>query len=94
MSPDLRLSVLLLTFLLAGSNAKTNDRQDCLVASRIGGVIEYSSRVGKEQKIAIEMAVQHHIFINNSPTCTALDLHLQDSRGNPARATASGNNST
>ncbi|GMN24408.1 hypothetical protein TIFTF001_047653 [Ficus carica] len=93
MSLGICLSVFLLVFLLAGSKANINDGQDCLVA-RIGGVIEYSSRVGKEQKIAIEMAAQDLIFINNSPTCTTLDLHLQDSRGNPARATASGNNST
>ncbi|EXC32858.1 hypothetical protein L484_009558 [Morus notabilis] len=36
----------------------------------------------------MEMAVQDHI-LSDSTTCIKLDLHLKDSRGNPARATTS-----
>lgn len=53
--------------------------------ARIGGVIDYSTRMGKEQKIAMEMAVQD---IYHS-TCDKFDLLLQDSQGIPARAAAS-----
>ncbi|KAI3465350.1 hypothetical protein Pfo_022013 [Paulownia fortunei] len=46
----------------------------------IGVVIDLRSRVGKEQKVAMEMAVQdfHH--------CLNLFLHIKDSNGNSARA--------
>ena len=57
-----------------------------LSVARIGGVINLKSRMGKEQKIAMEMARDD---ISGS-TCAKLDLHLKDSQANPARAAASG----
>ncbi|KAM1177301.1 hypothetical protein COP2_017197 [Malus domestica] len=71
------------------SSAKANGREEkCQVTqqitARIGCVIDLSSRVGKEQKIAMEMAVQD-LF---KSTCAKVDLHLKDSQGNSARATA------
>ncbi|KAL5558846.1 hypothetical protein UlMin_035057 [Ulmus minor] len=56
-----------------------------LSVARIGGVINLKSRMGKEQKIAMEMARDD---ISRS-TCAKLDLHLKDSQANPARAAAS-----
>ncbi|WOH05988.1 hypothetical protein DCAR_0625411 [Daucus carota subsp. sativus] len=44
----------------------------------IGGVLDLSSRVGKEQKIAMELAVQDFY----SSTCYNLPIHLKDLHGN------------
>ena len=54
----------------------------------IGVVVDQSSRVGKEQKIGVEMAV--HDF-NRESHCSKVDLHIQDSQGNSARAASAGN---
>ena len=54
---------------------------------KIGVVIDHTSRVGKEQRIAMQMAAQQ---ISHS-TCLKLELLLKDSKGSPAKATASGN---
>ncbi|KAL5558849.1 hypothetical protein UlMin_035060 [Ulmus minor] len=79
---------------VAESKAKANvDRgiksceaiEEELSVARIGGVINLKSRMGKEQKIAMEMALED---ISGS-TCAKLDLHLKDSQANPARAAAS-----
>ncbi|KAI5354468.1 hypothetical protein L3X38_007363 [Prunus dulcis] len=52
--------------------------------ARVGCVIDHSSRVGKEQKVAMEMAIQDL----SKSICARVDLHLKDSQGNSARATA------
>lgn len=80
-----------LVLLLFVSSVKANGTEEkCQVTqqitARIGCVIDLSSRVGKEQKIAMEMAVQD-LF---KSTCAKVDLHLKDSQGNSARATAAG----
>ncbi|KAL8513896.1 hypothetical protein ACS0TY_013133 [Phlomoides rotata] len=51
---------------------------------RIGVLIDKSCRVGREQKIAMELAVQdfHH--------CLNILLHVTDSHGNSARAASAG----
>ncbi|TXG54187.1 hypothetical protein EZV62_019443 [Acer yangbiense] len=73
--------LLLLLLLVVGSKGKAKD-----IEWHIGGVIDYSSRVGKEQMIAMEMAVQD--FQYRSTACCKLQmvLHFKDSRGNLARA--------
>ncbi|KAL3514526.1 hypothetical protein ACH5RR_027243 [Cinchona calisaya] len=53
------------------------------VIGSIGAVFDKSSRVGKEQAIAVEMAVHDFIHWSN---CSKLILHFQDSQGKPARA--------
>ncbi|XP_027090927.1 glutamate receptor 2.7-like [Coffea arabica] len=53
------------------------------VMGSVGGIFDQSSRVGKEQAIAVEMAV--HDF-NRWSHCSNLALHSQDSKGNSARA--------
>ncbi|XP_022894775.1 glutamate receptor 2.7-like isoform X2 [Olea europaea var. sylvestris] len=50
---------------------------------RIGSVIDQSSRVGKEQKIAIQMAVNDFNQLSN---CSKLALHIKDLHGKSARA--------
>ncbi|KAL5847399.1 hypothetical protein ACOSQ3_010923 [Xanthoceras sorbifolium] len=52
MSENFSLLLLLLLVGVGSSKAKVN------IEWQIGGVIDYSSRVGKEQKIAMKMAVQ------------------------------------
>ncbi|XP_076949381.1 glutamate receptor 2.7-like [Bidens hawaiensis] len=52
---------------------------------KIGGVLAQSSRVGREQKIAMEMAVHDLCKIMND-TCSCPILQLRDSHGNPARS--------
>ncbi|KAJ4838990.1 hypothetical protein Tsubulata_048868, partial [Turnera subulata] len=54
------------------------------VLGSVGGVIDYSSRVGKEQRIAIEMAVQD--FSNSNNCSKQLALWLEDSSGSLAKA--------
>ncbi|XP_074354304.1 glutamate receptor 2.7-like [Apium graveolens] len=49
-----------------------------LILGGIGGVLDLSSRVGKDQKIAMELAVQD-FYIS---TCYNLPIYLSDLRGN------------
>ncbi|GMI82636.1 GLUTAMATE RECEPTOR 2.7, glutamate receptor 2.7 [Hibiscus trionum] len=52
----------------------------------IGGVIDYSSRVGREQGVAMEMAVQD---FHRSTCSVQLVLRFKDSQGSSARAALS-----
>ncbi|KAI9201335.1 hypothetical protein LWI28_021772 [Acer negundo] len=71
--------LLLLLLMVVGSKGKAKDNE-----WHIGGVIDYSSRVGKEQMIAMQMAVQD---FHRSACCKLqLVLHFKDSRRNLARA--------
>lgn len=54
----------------------------------IGVVTDQSSRMGRQQKIAIEMALQTFHFSTSFPK---LELFHNDSNGNSARAITSGN---
>ncbi|XP_071922824.1 glutamate receptor 2.7-like [Coffea arabica] len=84
------LSLLGMFPLMAKSEASAHGRnvQYCSInhhheIGSIGVVVDQSSRVGKEQKIGVEMAV--HDF-NRESHCSKVDLHIQDSQGNSARA--------
>ncbi|KAI7743773.1 hypothetical protein M8C21_005718, partial [Ambrosia artemisiifolia] len=55
-----------------------------LVGDAIGGVLELNSRIGREQKIAMEMAL--HDFCTTIDTCSCPILHIKDSQGNSARS--------
>ncbi|KAI3821205.1 hypothetical protein L1987_08765 [Smallanthus sonchifolius] len=59
--------------------------QNCSKNQRVGGVLEYSSCIGKEQKIAMEMAV-HDFCRTTNDICSCPVLHLKDSQGNQARS--------
>ncbi|KAB2619390.1 glutamate receptor 2.5-like [Pyrus ussuriensis x Pyrus communis] len=82
------LSSFLVLLLLVSSVKASGREKKCQVTqqitARIGCVIDLSSRVSKEQKIAMEMAVRD-LF---KSTCAKVDLQLKDSQGNSARATA------
>lgn len=53
----------------------------------VGAVFYYNSRVGREQKVAMDLAVQDW----NRLTCSKqLVLQLKDSHGNSAQATSAG----
>jgi hypothetical protein len=87
------LSFFLLLLLTVGSKAITPEgggEKNCPsteTAASVGAVFYYSSRVGKEQKVAMDMAVQdlHHLNCSKQ-----LALQLKDSHGNPARAISAG----
>ena len=53
----------------------------------IGAVFYYNSRLGKEQKVSMDIAIQDLHSLNCS---TKLVLQLKDSQGNSARATSAG----
>ena len=61
------------------------NEHDQIVGS-IGGVIDESSRVGKEIKIAMKMAAQDF----RRSTCSKLALHLRDSNGHSAHVATAG----
>lgn len=87
------LSFFLVLLLLPVGSAKANGRGDrCQKTqqqriARIGAVIDFTSRVGKEEKIAMDMAIQDLLH----STCHTLNLHLRYSLGNSAKSTAAGN---
>lgn len=70
-----------------GTENCSADHHHHRVIGSIGGVIEQSSRVGKEQKLAMEMAFQD---IFNQSACFKLDLHFKDSNGSATRAASAG----
>nr|XP_043639502.1 glutamate receptor 2.9-like [Erigeron canadensis] len=78
-----------LAFVISFVHANHNNALSCPnsqhLVGAIGGVIEQSSRVGREQKIAMEMAVNNFCRMNND-TCSCPILYLKDSQGNPARS--------
>lgn len=102
MSPFLLLSLFLCCCFFPAAAAadsisfeKNNDQKKnvgCEVVFVIGAVIDQTSRIGKEQKIAMEMAV--HDFNQWTHCSSLMDLHFKDSQGNSARAVSSGNDCT
>lgn len=69
------------------SKAGANGRDDNCTKSHpligsIGGIVDLGSRVGKEQKIAVEIAIND----SNKSTCSKLALPVRDSSGSSARA--------
>ncbi|KAK6256583.1 hypothetical protein QUC31_000042 [Theobroma cacao] len=81
----------LLLLLTTGIPAEAKEKEDICVTKRgitrgIGGVVDYSSRVGKEQRIAMEMAIRDFHRL----TCSKqLILRFKDSQGTSARAASS-----
>lgn len=87
------LSFCMLSLLVAVSKTNADEAagDHCPLArhimGNIGGVIDYRySRVGKEQKVAMEMAVEDFA---RSSCSQQLVLQLEDSRGDSARALSS-----
>ncbi|KAJ4827354.1 hypothetical protein Tsubulata_049128 [Turnera subulata] len=76
------LSLLLLPFLfIVPSGAEVPDKDDKI--TKVGAIIDINSRIGKEEKTAIEMAVQN---FNDSSKYHKLSLYFQDSQGSPLQA--------
>lgn len=65
-------------------NCTTNN---LVILGGIGAVLDLSSRVGKEQKTAVELAVQDLY----SSTCYYLPIHLKDLRENSGHTASDGN---
>lgn len=59
---------------------------------KIGIIADNSSRLGREQIVAIYIAFQQHFLFSNS--CQKVELLLRDSPDNSAQATATGKIST
>ncbi|KAJ4841542.1 hypothetical protein Tsubulata_001750, partial [Turnera subulata] len=82
-----------LLFLSGTSKAKANKaEEDCQlthqrILGNIGAVVDHGSRVGKEQRIAMEMAVEH--FSRSSDCSKRLALHIKDYNGNLEGAASS-----
>ncbi|KAF6175246.1 hypothetical protein GIB67_030464 [Kingdonia uniflora] len=75
-------SVLVLIVSLIQSNATANS-----FIGSVGANIDYASRAGREEKIAMEMAVDNFYKSNGSK----IMLKLVDSQGSATRAISSGN---
>jgi hypothetical protein len=90
MSPALSFFLVLLLMVASKSMALEGDNNFCpttkMVAS-VGAVFYYNSRVGREQKVAMDLAVQDLLRLSCSKQ---LVLQLKDSHGNSARATSAG----
>lgn len=74
----------------ATSNMKVDHNcsmNNLVILGGIGGVLDLSSRVGKEQKIAMELAVQDFYSL----TCYNLPIHLKDLCGNSGHTASHGN---
>ncbi|KZV45173.1 glutamate receptor 2.9-like [Dorcoceras hygrometricum] len=74
--------VLLLSLLGQKTSSTSTDTSCVPWKANLGVVIDRSSRVGREQKTAIEMAV------NDLRHCSEFTLHVRDSHGNSAASTA------
>nr|XP_004292814.2 PREDICTED: glutamate receptor 2.9-like isoform X1 [Fragaria vesca subsp. vesca]XP_011458929.1 PREDICTED: glutamate receptor 2.9-like isoform X1 [Fragaria vesca subsp. vesca]XP_011458930.1 PREDICTED: glutamate receptor 2.9-like isoform X1 [Fragaria vesca subsp. vesca] len=77
------LLVLLLLVSSSLANGRGDNTQQHRVAT-IGAVVDFTSRVGKEQRIAMDLAIQDLLHSN----CLTVNLDLRDSQGNSAKSTS------
>ncbi|KAK9284598.1 hypothetical protein L1049_023774 [Liquidambar formosana] len=75
-----RVLAILVLFLLGSSNATTTHKFTGIA----GGITDCSTRVGREERIAMEMAVHD----SNNLTGNKLVLNLRDLSGNSARTSS------
>lgn len=87
-------SFFLVLLLTVGSKAMAHEGGDkdnnCPMSqtfASMGAVFNYNSRVGKEQKVAMDIAIQDLLSRNYS---TKVVLQVKDSQGNSARAISAG----
>ncbi|KAF9678496.1 hypothetical protein SADUNF_Sadunf07G0041000 [Salix dunnii] len=81
----LSYSILLLSVKFISSNAGQVNKEGGNVINTIGGVIDCNTRVGREEKIAMDIAVQD-VY---SSTGHNLTTHIQDLSGKSVRAASS-----
>ncbi|WJX75739.1 hypothetical protein P8452_59241 [Trifolium repens] len=86
---SLQLKIVCLIIVLHLLACSRMQRSHCLVPQRsimsIGAVLDLDSLMGKQQKIAMEIAVQE---FNNQLSSSKLDLQIKDSHGNSAQVIA------
>ncbi|OMO76352.1 Ionotropic glutamate receptor [Corchorus capsularis] len=76
--------VFLISFLVFGHGEETGKGNR---VTNIGAIIDVDSRIGKEEKTALEIAVQS--FNNSNSTNLKLSLHIHDSGRDPLQAATS-----
>ncbi|XP_077229580.1 glutamate receptor 2.7-like isoform X2 [Tasmannia lanceolata] len=82
--PSRALFFFLFSFLLLSHAAKlTAQVENRFLQANIGAIIDANSRIGREEKTAMEIAIQD---FNNSSSTTRLALHILSSGGNPLQA--------
>ncbi|KAL6314717.1 hypothetical protein AAG906_027064 [Vitis piasezkii] len=78
------LLVLDLLFLqMATADGGTDSIEKADVKGSIGAILDYSSRIGKEEKVAMEMAIEE---FNSQYSNQHIDLLINDSQGEPIQA--------
>ena len=68
-----------------GSTDLIDENDD--VKGSIGAIVDYSSRIGKEEKVAMEMAIEN---FNSQYTDLHIDLLINSSQGEPIQAALAG----
>lgn len=53
----------------------------------IGAIVDHTSRIGKEEKVAMEMAIDDFRLYSNGSLC----LHIENSQREPIQAALAGN---
>ncbi|TKY59185.1 Glutamate receptor 2.7 [Spatholobus suberectus] len=82
--PRIRLSHLFISFVLINCYQAEVTNGDNKVIS-IGAIIDVNSRIGKEQRVAMDLAAQSY---NNTSKAYKLALHFQEPTKDPFRATS------
>ncbi|KAJ7968664.1 Glutamate receptor [Quillaja saponaria] len=82
-TPKVRLFFTVLTFSVIITYGAEEMNSDKVIS--IGVIIDVNSRIGKEEKVAMAIAAQNH---NNSTDTNKVSLYMQDSKGEPLRASS------
>ena len=81
------LAILLLIAVKAPTNRSTEITKNSHAKRVVGAIIDSTSRIGKEQKVALEMAMEDFCEFSNQ----SFLLQIEDSHGEPIRAGLAGN---
>lgn len=84
--PCFLFSVLISTLLIFSNGVEAEIRTNKV--TNIGAIIDVNSRIGKEEKTALEMAVQD---FNDISTNHELSLHFRHPGGDPLQVAYAGN---
>lgn len=80
------LALTLLCTPSAAAEGSTRAKDSNPVKGIIGAIIDESSRIGKEERVAMEIAKEDFYSYSNQ----SLALHIKDSQGDPVRAALAG----
>ena len=81
------LALDLLFLQMATADGGTDSIEKADVKGSIGAILDYSSRIGKEEKVAMEMAIEEFISQYSNQH---IDLLINDSQGEPIQAALAG----